>query len=379
MLLGITALVLSVTVVGKNDARAGGPPFWGYAITAEGISVSNATVYFCYSQSAFPLSSCTPNATSATYYTDPGGGLRGGSAWAPTTVWPQGYYRIWATRDGVTSSVLNYRYLGSGDDSRYAGDLIFSSLPASPEIHLSFIGWSFVQGSSGFAGSQINFSAITNNTGNANAPATTVRLRLDVNNDGTWETVTPSTMSVMALPSGWGEQKTWSSAWTSVAGLHGFEICIDIDNTAKEFDELNNCQYMRFEIANSVDVSGIPDGALIRATGDIDVYIVKYVGAKKFKRLILSPSVFNSYGHLRWEDIHEVSPSVRDALTTSNLVRAIDDPKTWALYPSGDTGTKSWVASAESFTAHGLDWDSIYEINTVDRDSYTIGYEYAEG
>ena len=41
----------------------------------------------------------------------------------------------------------------------------------------------------------------------------------------------------------------------------------------------------------------LPDGALIRAAGDIDVYIVKYVGAKKFKRLVLSPSVFDNYGY----------------------------------------------------------------------------------
>src|SRR3989344_9224496 len=57
------------------------------------------------------------------------------------------------------------------------------------------------------------------------------------------------------------------------------------------------------------DASNLPEGALIRAAGDIDVYIVKYVGAKKFKRLVLSPSVFDNYGHLRWEDIREGTPA----------------------------------------------------------------------
>ena len=117
----------------------------------------------------------------------------------------------------------------------------------------------------------------------------------------------------------------------------------------------------------------LPEGALIRAAGDIDVYIVKYVGAKKFKRLVLSPSVFDNYGHLRWEDIREVTPAVRDGFTTSHLVRAVGDPRVFMLYPKGDTGEKRWIATADIFAAYGFDWDSIYEINAFDRDSYAVG------
>ncbi len=117
----------------------------------------------------------------------------------------------------------------------------------------------------------------------------------------------------------------------------------------------------------------ISEGALIRAKGDIDVYIVKYVGAKKFKRLILSPSVFNSYGHLKWSDIRDIDQSVLDSFTTSDLVRAVNDPKVYKLYPSGDTGQKRWIETASVFTRLGFDWDAIYEINQVDRDSYTTG------
>lgn len=117
----------------------------------------------------------------------------------------------------------------------------------------------------------------------------------------------------------------------------------------------------------------IPEGGLIRAAGDIDVYIVKYVGVKKFKRLILSPSVFNSYQHLKWSDIKDVDRSVVDSFTTSDLVRAVGDPKVYKLYPSGDTGEKRWVKTAEVFAMLGFDWDAIYEINQVDRDSYKTG------
>jgi len=117
----------------------------------------------------------------------------------------------------------------------------------------------------------------------------------------------------------------------------------------------------------------IPEGAIIRAVGDIDVYIVKYVGAKKFKRLILSPSVFNSYQHLKWSDIKNIDKSVIDLFTTSELVRAVGDPKVYKLYPSGDTGEKRWIKTAGTFNNMGFDWDAIYEINQVDRDSYIEG------
>jgi len=115
------------------------------------------------------------------------------------------------------------------------------------------------------------------------------------------------------------------------------------------------------------------DGALIRAKGDIDVYIVKYVGAKKFKRLILSPSVFNSYGHLKWSDVLNVEQSVLDSFTTSDLVRAQGNTKVYKLTASGDTGTKQWITTAVVFNSLGLDWAAIYEVNLVDLNSYVTG------
>jgi len=124
---------------------------------------------------------------------------------------------------------------------------------------------------------------------------------------------------------------------------------------------------------SSCNLGSIPEGATIRARGDIDVYIIKYVGSKKFKRLILSPSVFNNYGHLKWSDIKDVEQCVVDSFTTSELVRAVGDPKVYKLYPSGDTGEKKWVTTADAFLRMGFDWDAIYEINQFDRDSYILG------
>jgi len=129
-------------------------------------------------------------------------------------------------------------------------------------------------------------------------------------------------------------------------------------------------QYPDGPNVSAANMPAIPEGGLIRATGEIDVYIVKYAGSKKFKRLILSPSVFNNYGHLKWSDIKDVDLSVADSFTASDLVRAEGDAKVYKLYPSGDTGEKRWIKTAEAFANLGFDWDAVYQINQFDRDSY---------
>ncbi len=105
-----------------------------------------------------------------------------------------------------------------------------------------------------------------------------------------------------------------------------------------------------------------------------DVFIVKIVGDKTFKRLILNPSVFESYGHLEWGNIQTIAADTVDGYTTSDLVREIDDTKVYKLIPDGDTGTKQWLnMTAADFESEGYDWDSIYIINSADRDAYTTG------
>jgi len=129
---------------------------------------------------------------------------------------------------------------------------------------------------------------------------------------------------------------------------------------------------------NTSEESNIPEGALIRTYNGIDVYIVKYVhlvsGTKKFKRLILSPSVFNNYGHLKWEDIIDIEQSVIDSFTTSELVRAVGDGKIYKLYPQGDTGEKRLIKDYSILVRLGYDADSVYEINQFDRNSYITGF-----
>lgn len=161
-----------------------------------------------------------------------------------------------------------------------------------------------------------------------------------------------------------------------------------INGSSYAYDSGNNNNYSRVSsVLENIDLNkldslnlytesnsvNIPDGALIRATGDPDVFIVKYIGAKKFKRLVLSPAVFNNYGHLKWENVMVIDKATVDSFITSDLVRAVGDKKVYRLFASGDTGQKRWVKTSAAFAKFGLDWDSIYEINNFDRDSYVAG------
>lgn len=132
------------------------------------------------------------------------------------------------------------------------------------------------------------------------------------------------------------------------------------------------CENKTSSSENTID-KVIPEGSLIKAYGDNDIYIIKYVGNKRFKRLILSPSVFNNYEHLKWSDVKEADQGIIDLFTTSNLVRAVGDDKVYLLSPQGDSGNKRQLRDSSIFSKMNMDPDSVYEINSFDRDSYITG------
>jgi len=116
----------------------------------------------------------------------------------------------------------------------------------------------------------------------------------------------------------------------------------------------------------------IIDGDLVTTSDSFDIYIVKTVGAKKFKRLILNPEIFNSYGHLKWENVKTVPQATQDEYTLSELVIEVNadgsvaDPKVYKVTsaPNSDVGQRSWLnTTAVEFEALGYDWDSIYKAN----------------
>jgi len=116
-----------------------------------------------------------------------------------------------------------------------------------------------------------------------------------------------------------------------------------------------------------VRAENIPEGATIKTADNPDVYIVKYKNGKQFKRLVLNPQVFESYGHLKWEDILTVDQSTMDSFIISDLVRVDGQTDIYQLVPNGDSGTKVLLESTV-----GYDLDSVYTINEVDFGNYTI-------
>ena len=125
--------------------------------------------------------------------------------------------------------------------------------------------------------------------------------------------------------------------------------------------------------SNAVNSDGTPTYA------SLDIYIAKVVSATEtYKRLVLNPQVFDSYGHLNWGDVQEVDQTVMDAFTTSCLTREDGDTKVYAMAPNDDTGTKSWINLTESefigattgtYSANTA--GSIYTINSTDGGNYT--------
>ena len=118
-------------------------------------------------------------------------------------------------------------------------------------------------------------------------------------------------------------------------------------------------------------VSSLKDGDVIKTRSNPDVYIIKILpSGKKFKRLILNPDIFNSYGHLSWDNIKTVSYSTLNTFNLSKLVREVDKNgkiktgKIYMVFPQGDKGIKRYIAlSAMQFRSAGGDDDAIYNIN----------------
>lgn len=119
--------------------------------------------------------------------------------------------------------------------------------------------------------------------------------------------------------------------------------------------------------AFNANASNIAEGSIVKTANSPDVYIIKYDNGKQYKRLILNPEVFSSYGHLKWENIITVSQDEMNSFITSNLARVDGSNDIYQLTSEGDAGFKKLLNSTE-----GYDLDSVYTINTADFNSYSI-------
>ncbi|MEK6901623.1 MAG: CARDB domain-containing protein, partial [Nanoarchaeota archaeon] len=116
-----------------------------------------------------------------------------------------------------------------------SSDLVPDSLSISPAAPLD--------------GSSLSSSVVIRNAGlgNLNA-ATSARLRLDVDNDGTWD-LEPVNQTVGSIASGSTATVTWSGFWQAVKGTHKLEVCADSPDDLIEQDETNNCKSQVFKVS----------------------------------------------------------------------------------------------------------------------------------
>ena len=138
-------------------------------------------------------------------------------------------------------------------------------------------------------------------------------------------------------------------------------IDISIFNTEGNTFVLNNA------FTYSDDGLSYPEGSLLRAIGDYKVYIIK----GGYKRWIQTAEIYNHYGHLTWDDIINVNPSMLAKYKEAWLIRADGDKK---VYELNADGTKHWLnMTAEQFTLTGRKWDMVYIVNNWERDFYKTG------
>jgi hypothetical protein len=159
--------------------------------------------------------------------------------------------------------------------------------------------------------------------------------------------------------------------------LTGYPITLQFNgqNYMANTDTASNVDYARhyYSVVGTLTAPYIPEGAIIRNQAGIDVYIVKYNNGKRFMRLILSPSVFKSYGHLKWENILVINDVVERSYSISYCVYVAGDSTIWRLEPVEDSGVRRRFFPRSNANWIDYDPDGIYQINTTDRDSYATG------
>jgi len=122
---------------------------------------------------------------------------------------------------------------------------------------------------------------------------------------------------------------------------------------------------LAFLFACPASASTIAEGAIVKTADNPDVYIIKYNAGNQYKRLVLNPQVFQSYGHLKWENLLTVSQSELDSFVNSDLVRVDGYADIYQLVSEGDVGGKYQITSTV-----GYDLNSVYTINSVDVGNY---------
>jgi hypothetical protein len=97
------------------------------------------------------------------------------------------------------------------------------------------------------AGKPLSIYSYIKNQGNSTVSTVTTRLRIDFNNNGTWDFVPPerylSSLNIKAT-----RAVIWTRIWTPIVGTHKLEVCADSQNNTDESQEDNNCSSVVFVV-----------------------------------------------------------------------------------------------------------------------------------
>jgi dienelactone hydrolase len=134
-----------------------------------------------------------------------------------------------------------------------------------------------------------------------------------------------------------------------------------------------------FSSALTLSDVGLKEGDAISATSDPDIYIVNEFG---YKRLFVSPQIFNFYSNLGWDKVKHISPATRDAFGTSGLFRNCEtnDSKVYALdVINEDTANLRWIntSSAQAVADDPNFFKKVFCINSKEFSIYGTGQQYS--
>jgi len=116
-----------------------------------------------------------------------------------------------------------------------------------------------------------------------------------------------------------------------------------------------------------IPAPAFPNGSLLRAKGGVKVYIIN----NGWKRHIVGPGIFNFYGHLGFDKVIEVDPSIIAFYPESRLLRFVDEQK---VYELDQINQKRWLnIGAQQFIGSGRSWDAIFIINEQELNFYKTG------
>lgn len=119
------------------------------------------------------------------------------------------------------------------------------------------------------------------------------------------------------------------------------------------------------------------DGTLLRAIGDSRVWIIN----NGWRRHIVSPRIFDFYGHFGFSNIVDVPQASIDQYALSAWVRVplTEDPTTWRIYEVNADASRHWITCADADNC-GATWLSrggnpagIFTVNRAEMDYYSDG------